>query len=220
LIQLKKVLAVAAIAVAAIAPIKAIAGSDSVICVSKGRGFNTNSLNDGTFCEVDSETGGKSTAKASSGGSASADDFMFGKATATSSHGATTEADASFPKGKAKATGSGAGSSATAISSQCSSTAMAQTGGTALANCATGKATATASDGGSADAESKFVTNCVVKATSTGMGSMSTANCEKAGGFVTITTANGGVASGNGVDPPICTPGGGTATVKSSGGDC
>src|SRR5215472_969057 len=100
LIQLKKVLAVAAIAVAAIAPIKAIAGSDSVSCVSKGRGFNTNSLNDGTFCEVDSETGGKSTAKASSGGSVSADDFMFGKATATSSHGATTEADASKRQGQ------------------------------------------------------------------------------------------------------------------------
>ena len=217
--HLKKALVVTAVTLAAIAPIRAIAG-DSVTCVSKGRGFNTNSLGDGTFCEVDSETGGKSTAKASSRGSASADDFMFGKATATASNGATTEADASFPKGKAKATASGNDTFATAISSQCPASATAKTGGNATANCATGKATASASDGGTADAESQFVTNCVVNAKSTGMGSMSTADCEMAGGFVTVTTTGGGVASGNGVDPPICTPSSGTATVKSSGGNC
>jgi hypothetical protein len=77
----KKALVVAVIILAALAPISAIAGPDGITCVSKGGGFNTNSLNDGTFCQVDSETGGESTAKASSGGSATADDFMFGKAT-------------------------------------------------------------------------------------------------------------------------------------------
>jgi hypothetical protein len=215
----KQALIVVAIALGMLAPVCAIAG-DSITCVSKGRNFNTHSLPDGTFCEVDSQTGGKSTAKASSRGQASADDFMFGKATSNASDGGTAEADAQFPKGKAKAIASGDKSSAFAMGVQCPASAVAKTAGNATANCATGKATADASDGGVADAESKFVTNCVVDAKATGANSSSTADCEVDGGFVTVTTTGGGVASGNGVDAPICIPHSGTATVKSFAGNC
>lgn len=217
----KLALVVVAITSAAIAPEGAIAGSDSITCVSKGAHFNTKSLMDGTFCEVDSETGGKSTAKASKGGQASADDFTFGQSTANASgDGAISLAQSTFPKGKAKATASGTNSSATAIGSDCHATAVGKTGGSATANCATGGAEATASDSGMADAESKFVMNCVVKASATGAGSNSNADCEVDGGFVIVTTTGGGVATGNGVNTPSCSPNSGTATVKSSGGNC
>ena len=216
----KQVLIFVAVTLCMIAPVSVIAGSDGVTCVSKDQGFNTNSLMDGTFCQVDSETGGKSTAKASNGGQASADDFMFGRATATASDGATADADATFRKGKAKAKATGNNSSATAIGSDCPASAEGKTGGSATANCGTGKATASASDGGIADAETTVTPDCVVKATATGMGSMSTADCKVKGGFVSVTTTGGGVASGDGVTSPICTPNSGTATVKSSGGNC
>jgi hypothetical protein len=216
----KQALIVVAVTLGMIAPVSAIAGGAGVSCVSKDKGFVTNSLPDGTFCQVDSITGGKSTAKATTRGQASADDFTFGKATSNASDGGTAEADAQFPKGKAKATATGDNSSAFAMGSQCPASATAKSAGNATANCATGKATADASDGGVADAESKFVTKCVVNASATGMGSSSTADCEVDGGFVTVTTTGGGVASGNGVTSPICTPNSGTATVKSSGGNC
>ena len=218
--HLKQALIIPAFILAMGAPVSVIAGSDGVTCVSKGRGFNTNSLSDGTFCQVDSETGGKSTAKASNGGQASADDFTFGRATATASDDATATAEATFKKGKAKATAKGKNSSATAIGSDCASSAMGETGGSATANCGTGKATAAASNGGIADAETTVTPDCVVKATATGIGSMSTADCKVKGGFVTATTTGGGVASGDGVTAPVCEPNSGTATVKSSGGNC
>jgi hypothetical protein len=218
--QLKQALIISAIILAVGAPVSVIAGSDGVTCVSKGRGFNANSLMDGTLCQVDSETGGKSTARASNGGQASADDFTFGHATATASDGATASADATFHKGKAKATATGKDSSATAIGSDCPASAVGETGGSATANCGTGKATASASDGGVADAETTVTPDCVVKATATGISSMSTADCKVKGGFVTVTTTGGGFASGDGVTSPNCTPNSGTATVKSSGGNC
>ena len=216
----KQALVVVAVTLGMIAPLNAVAGSAGVSCVSKGKGFVTNSQPDGTFCQVDSETGGKSTAKASTRGQASADDFTFGKATSNASDGGTAEADAQYRKGKAKATATGDNSSAFAMGSQCPASAVAKSGGNATANCDTGKATADASDKAIADAESKFVTKCVVKASATGMGSSSTADCEVPGGFVTVTTTGGGVASGNGFDKPICIPHSGTATVKSSAGNC
>lgn len=216
----KLALVVVAISMAAIAPDSAIAASDNVTCVSKGQNFNSKTAMDGTFCEVDSETGGKSTAKASKGGQASADDFTFGHATANASDDAMAVADAQFPKGKAKATASGKNSFASATGSDCPASAVGKTGGNATANCATGGAEAAASDSGMADAESKFVMNCVVKASATGAGSSSTADCKVNGGFVTVTTTNGGVAMGDGITSPTCIPHSGTATVKSSGGNC
>jgi hypothetical protein len=217
--QLKQALIIPALILAMGAP-GVLAGSDDVTCVSKDQGFNTNSLMDGTFCEVDSETGGKATAKASNRGSASADDFTFGKATATASDDATATAQATFPKGKAKATATGSDSSALAIGSDCPASAVSKTGGSATADCGTGKASASASDDGVADAETTVTPDCIVKATATGIGSISTADCKVKGGFVTVTTTGGGVASGDGVTSPTCTPNSGTATVKSSGGNC
>jgi hypothetical protein len=115
----KQALIVVAVTLGMIAPVSAIAGGAGVSCVSKDKGFVTNSLPDGTFCQVDSITGGKSTAKATTRGQASADDFTFGKATSNASDGGTAEADAQFPKGKAKATATGDNSSAFAMGSQC-----------------------------------------------------------------------------------------------------
>jgi hypothetical protein len=218
--HLKQALIIPAIILAIGAPVSVIAGSDGVTCVSKGKHFNSKTLMDGTFCQVDSETGGKSTAKASNGGQASADDFTFGHATATASDDATATAEATFPKSKAKAKATGKNSSATAIGSDCPASAVGETGGSATANCGTGKATASASDGGIADAETTVTPDCVVQATATGMGSISTADCKVKGGFVIITTTGGGVATGDGITSPSCTPNSGTTTVKSSGGNC
>jgi hypothetical protein len=217
----KLALVVVAITIAAVAPEGAIAGSDHVTCVSKGQHFNTKTATDGTFCEVDSETGGKSTAKATTGGSASADDFDFGNATASASNDGEATAQGQFTKGKAKATASGKNSVALAIGVDCHATASSKTAGNATAKCGTGSAEATASDAGTADAETfGGTTNCLVKASATGAGSMSTAECKKDGGFVIVTTTGDGVAMGDGITSPICTPNSGTATVKSSGGNC
>jgi hypothetical protein len=59
-----------------------------------------------------------------------------------------------------------------------------------------------------------------VIAKATGAGSISDAECSTSGSFVTATTTKGGQATGDGINPPTCTPGKGTAKVRSSGGNC
>jgi hypothetical protein len=215
---LKHGLIAAAFILAVTASRSAMAG-DSVTCISK-QGFVTNSLPDGTFCQVDTTNGKESIANASKRGQASADAFMLSHSTADATDGGIAEADSEFAKGKAKATASGDNSSATAIGSDCHSTATGDSGGQATANCSTGKAHASASDGGVADAESTDVPNCVVKASATGAGSSSTADCKVEGGFVTVATTGGGVATGDGFSTPTCIANSGTATVESSSGNC
>jgi hypothetical protein len=61
------------------------------------------------------------------------------------------------------------------------------------------------------------------KCNATGMasgGSTTNANCSTDGSFVHSTATGGGEADGDDINPPTCTPNGGTAKVRSSGGNC
>jgi hypothetical protein len=82
-----------------------------------------------------------------------------------------------------------------------------------------GVAKATASGG--AIAESGADARCKTMAHANGTtGTRAFALCNKNGGFVNATATNGGVATGSDTDPPICTPNGGSARVRSTGGNC
>ncbi len=59
---------------------------------------------------------------------------------------------------------------------------------------------------------------CYAEATAT-RSSTAFSVCEN-GGFVHVEATNGGGAAGYDDKPPSCTPGAGTARVRSSGGDC
>jgi hypothetical protein len=100
----------------------------------------------------------------------------------------------------------------------CPATSIARNAGSTNAFCVAGRVQANASDGGIANALS--FADCKVKAVAKGTGSDSEASCDTPGGFVTVTTTNGGQATGDGANLPICTPGPGTAKVRSSGGNC
>jgi hypothetical protein len=155
------------------------------------------------------------TAKSHSGANATADNSS--SAVVNASDGSSSEADADSG-GSAKATGSKA--NALAIASGCTATATAKdTNNGATATCTAGSAQATSSDHANG-ATAQNMADCDVVAKATGKGSMSEAECNTSGGFVTVTTTKGGQATGDGINPPTCTPGKGTAKVRSSAGNC
>jgi hypothetical protein len=155
------------------------------------------------------------TAKSHSGANATADDSS--SAVVNASGGSSSEADADS-SGTAKATGSKA--NALAMASGCTATATAKdTNNGATAICTAGSAEATSSNKANG-ATAQTMADCAVIAKATGKGSMSDAECNTSGGFVTVTTTKGGQATGDGMNAPTCTPGKGTAKVRSSGGNC
>ena len=82
------------------------------------------------------------------------------------------------------------------------------------------KGTATTNVTGGAEGHSSAFGNCDASANADGAGSLATAECTTKGGFVHAKATGGGVAEGSDTGPPTCTPGGGTAKVRSSHGNC
>lgn len=148
----------------------------------------------------------------------------FGKSKAHSSaDGSKSFAEADAQTGsKATATASGANSfSEAGADSHGHSTSHAMGDGS-QANADTdehGKAKAMA-NGTSAEADSSAFGNCKSTSMASGTGSQAIANCTHSGTFVNATATGGGLAQGSDDAPPTCTPGAGTASVHSSGGDC
>jgi hypothetical protein len=133
--------------------------------------------------------------------------------------GAGSFADAELETdGKTNAVATG-GSSAGAFSdTQGKSNAKASDQSTASSqtdHSGSAKSNASHASGAAAEAHGKC------KATATAInGSMALAACNASGQFVIAKATNGGFAQGFGFSAPTCTANGGTATVKSSGGNC
>jgi hypothetical protein len=81
-----------------------------------------------------------------------------------------------------------------------------------------GKVKASA-NGDHADGQAQAFGPCHASGKAIGPGSTANARCE-AGGFAHATATNGGTADAFDDAPPVCTAGGGTAAVHSTGGDC
>jgi len=78
------------------------------------------------------------------------------------------------------------------------------------------KATATGGSHGESHADGK----CHAKAKASGAGSHALAECFTTGGFSHATATGGAFAQGSDNNPPFCTANGGTAKVRSTGGNC
>ena len=82
-----------------------------------------------------------------------------------------------------------------------------------------GKAHAKSSGPGT-EAISEAYANCKSTTTGSGTNSYAFAYCNVSGQFATAKATNGGLAEGYGSTSPVCVANGGTAMVKSSGGNC
>jgi uncharacterized protein DUF6764 len=145
-------LLVAMLFVLVAAPAHAKAGA---VCKSNNKGDVLHTGTDGSDCEADAITGGKSKATAKTGGSAQAISDTHGKSSAIATEQGTADATSDeHAKATAKASGSGtADASAFGGSGKCTASATASTSGTAEAQCeAGGFARATATNGGTAQA--------------------------------------------------------------------
>ena len=80
--------------------------------------------------------------------------------------------------------------------------------------------TATTDVTGGAEGHSSAFGKCDAQATSDGAGSFALADCEAKGTFAHAKATGGGEARAFNRSPPICHPNGGTARVRSSGGNC
>ncbi len=155
---------------------------------------------DGSECLASSDGTGTPHANAKGAGSfAEADLSSGGKATATAKDGSFSDA-AADSGGHSTSHASGAGSFGEAVSD----------------DHGTAKATATAGGNGQSAAFGK----CKATGKATGSSSAAFAQCENAGTFATATATNGGTAFGFDDQAPTCIPNGGTATVKSTFGNC
>ncbi|HLX04882.1 MAG TPA: DUF6764 family protein [Candidatus Binatus sp.] len=125
------------------------------VCKSNNKGDISHTGTDGSDCEADAITGGKSKATAKSGGSAEASSDTHGKSSAIATGEGTADSTADEgAKATAKASGQGtADAAAFGAGGKCTATATASTSGTAEAQCeAGGFARATATNGGTAQA--------------------------------------------------------------------
>jgi hypothetical protein len=175
------------------APVHAGAGA---VCKSTS-GVDMHSGADGSDCLASSD--GTGNAKASAKTSGSAQTFV------------TTG-------GKSNAVATGSGSAEAESESGGKSTAHASSSGSAFVDADNG-GVATTTATGSGSGEATAFGNCVAtsKASSS---ATANADCTTSGGFVHSTATNGGTAIGTDTAPPTCSPGGGTAKVRSSGGNC
>ena len=155
---------------------------------------------DGSECFAQSDGSGLAKACASDSGSFADSEMSTGGTThATAKGGSFSEALADH-KGTSVSHVSGAGGDGDATSDD--------------------NGTATTNVTGGAEGHSAAFGKCDATATSGGAGSLATAECTTKGGFVRANATGGGVAEGSDTAPPTCTPGGGTAKVRSSGGNC
>ena len=161
-------------------------------------GEKKHTASDGSSCLASSDGTGKAKAKATGGASSQTFVETGGKSSSVASDDATAEAE-SESKGKSTAHASGSGSDAFVDADQKGVSTADATGGsfsnvTALGNC---------NASGMASGDSTI-----------------NVTCEADGSFVHATATGGGEADGDDIDPPTCKPNGGTAKVRSSGGNC
>lgn len=168
-----------------------------VTCKST-KGVHKRTASDGSNCLASSDGTGKATAKASGGGSSQTFVDTGGKSSSFATNQGMSEAE-SESKGKSTAHASDPGSNAFVDADQ--------------------KGVATVSATGGSTANVTALGNCNASGMAAG-GSTVNANCEADGSFVHATATGGGDAEGSDSSDPICTPNGGTATVRSSHGNC
>jgi hypothetical protein len=141
-------------AVMALAFVAAVAHAKAgAVCKSNSKGDVLHTGTDGSDCEADATTGGKSKATAKTGGSAQAISDTQGKSTAIATGEGTADATSDkHAKATAKASEQGtADASAFGAAGKCTATANATTSGTAEAQCeAGGFVHATATNSGTA----------------------------------------------------------------------
>ena len=186
----------------ATAPAYAICNTKTftVVCKEKVATNIDHQGGDGSECFAQSDGSGTAKACASDSGSFADSEMSTGGTThATAKGGSFSEATADH-HGTSVSHVSGAGGDGDATSDD--------------------KGTATTNVTGGAEGHSAAFGKCDATATSDGAGSLATADCTTKGGSVHATATGGGVAEGSDTAPPTCTPGGGTAKVRSSHGNC
>jgi hypothetical protein len=193
-------LAAAILMAFAAAPTHAKGPPFTVVCVETHNTTLDRKGTDGSECFASSDKTGKATAKAA-GNKSFADAEMQGGglATATVRDGIFSGA-ISDSGGKSISHVTGAGGDGDATSD------------------AHGRATTNATGG--SEAHTQAFGKCDAKATSSGAGSFAKAVCEANGTFAHATATGGGEAQAFNSAPPVCHPNGGTAKVRSSGGNC
>jgi hypothetical protein len=169
----------------------------TVVCIEKNN-TTVDHTATGTECFASSDGTGKATAKAA-----------LGFADSELSSGGTTTATVR---------GSGAFSGATADTGGKSISHVAGAGGDGDAT-SDEKGTATTNVTGGGEAHTQAFGKCDANATADA-GSFAKAVCEHNGTHATAVATNGGHAEGFDDKSPICTPNGGTAKVRSTGGNC
>ncbi len=180
-------------------PAKALA-APGANCVSTSGDF-MNVGGDGSSCDAFSDGSGKAKATAKGNSGANSEVVSGDKATAVATDHSFAEAESQGSSCPAKATANHGASAASLCFGQ---------GGSAQATASNGADLARA-DAGAA---------CKATAKATGAGSDAIAECSTPGGFVNATATNGGFAEGSDTDSPNCVPNGGTAKVRSTGGNC
>ena len=168
-----------------------------VTCKST-KGVHKRTASDGSNCLANSDGKGTAKAKATGGGSAQTFVTTGGKSSSFATNQAMSEAE-SETKGRSTAHASDPDSNAFVDADQSGVATVSATGGSTANVTALGK--------------------CNASGMATG-GSTVNANCEADGSFVHATATGGGDAEGSDSLPPTCTPNGGTATVRSSKGNC
>lgn len=154
---------------------------------------------DGSECLASSDGTGTPHANATGHSFAEADLSSGGKAKATAKDHSSSTATADSG-GHSTSTTSGSNSFGEAVSDENG----------------TSKATATGGGNGQSSAFGK----CKATAKASGADTTAFAQCENPGTFATATATNGGIALGFDDKAPTCVPNGGTATVKSTFGNC
>ena len=162
------------------------------------KGQKTHTAKDGSNCLASSDGTGKAKAKATGGASSETFVTTGGKSNSVASDQATAEAE-SESKGKSTGHASGKGSDAFVDADQ--------------------KGVATVNASGGSIANVTALGNCNASGMATGASTINV-TCEADGSFVHATATGGGEADGDDIDPPTCKPNGGTAKVRSSGGNC
>jgi hypothetical protein len=192
----KIMMGLAAAMLLAFAAEEAHAGAGAV-CSEKKASSVDHTGTDGSECFASSDGSGKATAKAVGGSYADSEVQTGGKSKATATGGSFSEATS-------------------------------DTGGHSTGNAATGSSVTVASDEhgvakgtgtGGSEADAAAFGKCNASAKATG-GSLAVADCEANGTFAHATATGGGVAKAFDNATPVCEPGSGTATVRSSGGNC
>lgn len=195
----KAMIGFAAAALLPFAAAQAFAGAKTVCTTSSSSTHVMHTGSDGSECLATSDGTGKAKANASGSGSYAETDVLSG------GHSSSFATDSAMSEAESESDGR-----STAHASNPGSNTYVDADNHGVA-----KGTAT----GGSTSEATALGKCVATSKAT-QGSTADANCEAAGSFVHSTATDGGEAFGSDSSPPTCTPNGGTAKVRSTGGNC